>query len=446
MSADGKIFSVDYLFDGDKRLLRDCEVFVEEGRIRALLEKSETGQRAENIRRDFSEAETISLPGTILLPGLINSHHHFYSALVRGLSFWLSSQDFPTILKELWWKYDRLLDLEILSHAAQAAALDCIRSGCTTVIDHHSSPNAICGSLKTIADAADRFNLATVLCYEISDRDGKEAAAQAVEENLSYVESSQGSLLHRGMMGLHASFTLNADTLEKIAAVKTAPIHIHAAEDRCDVDHAQAQGFSGPLARLNSFGLLDERSLIVHGIHLSEEERRMAADLGLRIALNPESNCNNKVGLAYPFAFRPNSLLLGTDGMTSNMLQSLRSAYFIYSNFQNGKIPLTNLLENMLFQNPSVYLSELFGRSIGRIVEGEPADFAVFRYNPSTPLTADNLMAHLIFGLSSAAEAVWVYAHGRPVLADGRVTVADEAEIRLGARQAAARLWEKFSI
>jgi cytosine/adenosine deaminase-related metal-dependent hydrolase len=102
-------------------------------------------------------------------------------------------------------------------------------------------------------------------------------------------------------------------------------------------------------------------------------------------------------------------------------------------------------LSAMLFQNPSTYLSGLFQRTIGKVRENERADFAIFPYDPPTPLTQENLMGHLVFGLSLRAEASWVYANGVPVVEDGRVTTVDETAIRCAARKAAERVWKNFA-
>ena len=122
-----------------------------------------------------------------------------------------------------------------------AGGLDALLAGTTTVIDHHASPNFIDGSLDVIADALAELGLRSVLCYEVTDRDGAERAAAGLKR-------TSGSQPHRrplarGMIGAHASFTLSDPTLEACAARPPTPaygVHIHVAEDAADQADAAA--------------------------------------------------------------------------------------------------------------------------------------------------------------------------------------------------------------
>jgi cytosine/adenosine deaminase-related metal-dependent hydrolase len=216
------------------------------------------------------------------------------------------------------------------------------------------------------------------------------------------------------------------------------------AEDRCDAEHARSLGHAGALARLHSFGLLDERSILAHGIHLAESEYELAERVGARVAHNPESNCNNRVGYANLAKFRPDRLVLGTDGMNSDMLGSLHSAFLCQSGFGDHGVPTFDLLRDMLFTNPADYLTKVFGRPMGTITEGAEADFAIFPYDSPTPVTADNYFAHLIYALSGNARASWVYSHGAPVLVNGEFAALDERDTYRNAERIAERVWQNF--
>ncbi len=249
------------------------------------------------------------------------------------------------------------------------------------------------------------------------------------------------------MLGLHASFTLSDPSLSKIAKSKPAelPVHVHVAEDRCDVEHAQAQGFSGPLARLDAYGLVNAQSLLVHGIHLSEGELETIRTSGAWVALNPESNCNNYVGYSDPAKFRADRVLLGTDGMHSNPLAALRFAYFLHAGLGADHRAAFARFEQMQFGNPATYLSELFGRDVGTVRVGAAADFAIFPYAAPTSLDAGNVMAHIVYALSGNSEARWVYANGEAVVEDGRLRDVDETELYAEARDCAAQVWKRFA-
>lgn len=441
------IFRVGYLLDGCGGVRSNQEVFIRAGKIAAILDTTDRSEDAEVTRRLFTDVKRVELTDAVMLPGLINSHHHAYSALARGIPINNVLSHFPAILARLWWKLDRALDEESIRLSALLTARDAIQSGCTTIVDHHSSPSHIKGSLELIRDKFAKFNLTGLLCYETTDRNGDAAFQDAVDENLRFVESSKDSSQCRGMLGLHAPFTLSDESLRRIAGIRPhdAPIHIHVAEDETDVKDAQRQGYGGPLARLHKFGLLDENSLIVHGVHLPPEDIALAREIGVKLAHNPESNCNNHVGYADPSRFKDEQVLLGTDGMTSNMLYSLRFTEMQMTAQSPQRQKAMEWAKRMLFENPIRYLSAMLGRTVGRIETGLPADFAIFPYHAPTPLTKQNWIAHLVYGLGDHAQASWVFANGQPVLEAGVIPLIDEAALDDAARQAAEKLWTRFS-
>jgi len=438
---------VGYLMDGRGTLRSNCEIFIKDGLVEAIFDASDGSAVASAVRRAFANAERIDLPESFAMPGLMNSHHHAYSALARGIPLRESLPDFKAILARLWWRLDSALDLETVKLSALVTALESARHGCTTIFDHHSSPNAIGGSLDVIADAFDVFHLSATLCYETTDRSGMRALEEAMEENLRFHKKTKRGARFRGMFGLHASFTLGDESLKKIARAKPAemPVHVHAAEDECDARDARERGYAGPLARFEKFGLLGEHALIAHGVHLADAELELAERLGLRIALNAESNCNNRVGYSDPDRFPRDRALLGTDGMSSNLLASLRSAMLLYSAYGGGAQSSFELAEAMLFRNPARYATEVFGREMGVIEAGLPADFAVFPYAPPTPLAQENWMAHALYGIAPNAQASWVYANGKAIIEDGTCVVIDEHALMKEARSAAASLWKRFA-
>ncbi|RPH95691.1 hypothetical protein EHM69_03550 [candidate division KSB1 bacterium] len=441
-----RVFNVGCLYDGNSTFVSDCSVFIRNEVICGIFQRNDNNPSSIAIRRDFADAEIISLPDSFILPGLINSHHHCYSALARGIPIRGAMPDFPTILSELWWKLDSALDREAVEVSTLVTAIDSIRHGCTTIVDHHSSPAFIRGSLGAMRGILGKLRLTSVLCYETTDRNGPRALTDAVEENLDFAESVKDDPRTRGMFGFHAGFTLGDASLKHIAKVKPKeiPIHVHTAEDRCDVEYAQGLGYQGALQRFSSCGLLNENSLAVHGVHLTDSEFELAQDIGLRIAHNPESNCNNRVGFAKLDRMRADRILLGTDGMNSNMLGALRSAFLLYSGMGKGAHNAFELMHAMLFRNPSEYLTNIFGRRIGQIRVGDAADFAIFPYAPPTTVNEANWFSHIVYALSSDAQASWVYANGQPVFENGRILPVDETEALKMARETAARVWQKY--
>jgi cytosine/adenosine deaminase-related metal-dependent hydrolase len=446
MATAKRIFQVEALFDGAGRFVEGAEVFVENGIVAKILSKSDDGEAACAWRRDHSHLPRIALPDGLMLPGLINAHHHAYSALARGMPVTGSMENFPRVLESLWWRLDRALDPEAVRLSGLVTALACIRRGVTAVVDHHSSPSCVRGSLDALAGAFGALSMSSVLCFETSDRNGARAFDDAVAENLDFCARHEKHAFSRGLFGLHAGFTLSRASLERLAREipDDLPVHVHAAEDRCDADHARAEGFAGALDRLAKLGVLRRRSLLAHGVHLAPEELALVEATDAFVVLNPESNANNAVGTADPDRLPETRLLLGTDGMSSDVLGAARFAFLTYKALGGGGRDPLALVRAMLFDNPSSYLSALFRRPVGRIAEGAPADFAIFDYTPPTPLGADNLLGHLVFGFAPTPEARWVYANGVSVLEAGRITALDEGAALAAAREASSGVWRRY--
>ena len=132
--------------------------------------------------------EVVDVGDRVIMAGLINAHTHAYSAYARGMAVHQPTRNFTEILENLWWRLDRLLSLEDVELNAGTTFIESIRNGVTTVFDHHSSPNAVSGSLQTVADVAARIGIRTSLCYETSDRDGAAVLAAAIGENASFMK------------------------------------------------------------------------------------------------------------------------------------------------------------------------------------------------------------------------------------------------------------------
>ena len=440
MKARKRIFNVGTFFDGRDDLLHDRAVHVEDGRITAITSQAET-----TCKRD-DDVDIITEPNGLMMPGLINSHHHAYSALARGMPVTGPMKTFPEILASLWWKLDRVLDREAVQLSAAVTAIDAIRHGCTCIVDHHSSPMVVHTSLNDIAAAFRDLSMSAVLCFETSDRNGDDVFRASVEENLSFADQHKTEAFIRGLFGLHASFTLCDESLRFIAEKKPQdlPVHVHVAEDITDAEHARQLGYNGALDRLDRFGLLSPGSLIVHGVHLTPDESALIGERELCLVHNPQSNNNNRVGYGDLDRVGSDRLLLGTDGMNSDMLSSAQAAYLLYC-AQGGKgRDACELLYQMLFKNPAAYLSHVFGRPTGCLTEGGIADFAVFDYRSPTPISSANIMGHILYGLPHNSRAKWVYANGNPALENDQIIALDEAGLLKAVREKAAFTWNAY--
>jgi putative selenium metabolism protein SsnA len=407
--------------------------------------------RVTSIRRGSPpEARRVDCTDMVVMPGLVCAHHHLYSTLARGMPFTLEAPTtFLEILRRVWWRLDRALDARGVFCSARAGAVEALLAGTTTVVDHHSSPNAIEGSLGRIAAAFAGAGARGILCYEVSDRDGPAGVRRALEETrraASIPERWAGDLpwAHSGwphirvMMGAHASFTLNDETLA--ACVEGAHslglgIHIHVAEDGCDQRDSMARFGKRVVRRLLDAGVLGPSALLAHCIHLDEEEIGAVNASGATAVHNPRSNMNNRVGHANVARF--DRLALGTDGIGGDMFAEARAGFWRAREADGTVAPqwaLDRLAESARFAG-RIFAEPL----LGTVQLGAPADLIVLDYQPPTPLTAETLGAHLVFGISARAVRD-VFVAGRRVVRDHRPWTwpRSDSEIRTEAR----RLWQ----
>lgn len=399
------------------------------------------------IRATYPAAGYLDARGGLILPGLVNLHHHFYSALARGLDPGVEMRDFPEILDRLWWRLDRALDPDTVRLSAMLSAADCVRWGCTTVFDHHASPSCIEGSLDLAAGALESAGISGVLCYEVTDRNGPEGASAGLEENLRFMAARADHPRVRGVLGLHASFTVSEATLAEVAERRPSAsgIHVHVAEHPIDDQFSRATFGATPVQRLERYGLLDDRALLAHGIHVETADYDRIAETGSTIIHNPESNANNGVGrLDIPRAAgRGCAIGLGTDGMSSAVLRALRFAFLGLRGGSEDPTLGFDEVPRLLATNARVAGRFLDEPLLGQLAPGAPADVIAVDAPTRTSLDSRNWFGQLAYGWSEAPVRHTV-ARGRVVLEDFDHTTLSPVDLASEARLLSPGLWKRF--
>ena len=332
--------------------------------------------------------------------GLVCGHHHLYSALARGMPAPpRTPATFPEILELVWWRLDRALDLDLVRWSARLGALEALESGTTAIVDHHSSPNAIEGSLDVIAEACAEVGVRVRCCYEVTDRNGLDGAKAGLAENERFLRG--GGL---GYVGAHAAFTLSDDTLEAVvglAADLGVGVHVHVAEDVVDADAGRRWA---PHA--------DERWLLAHGVHLDRT-------LPGAVAHNPRSNLNNAVGYGRPARFP--RVVLGTDGIGADMLGEAQLAFVVHR-------------DDDVTASPETAWSWLAAGE--QLVPDVADDVVTWSYAPMDPW-------HLAY--TPGVRPIQVEVAGEIVLDELGPTRVDAAEVRAKAAEAAQRLFSRMA-
>ncbi len=402
---------------------------------------------AAELKKKYPLAESVDCAGKVVLPGFICSHHHFYSTMARGMAIpGEPASNFVEILERLWWKLDMALCDEDILLSAQIPLIECIRNGTTTIIDHHASPGQRDGSLDLIEKAVRQAGLRASLCYEVSDRN---VQGGGIEENRRFIQKvGQGDGQIAAMMGLHASFTLSDGTLEEcvgIAHDAGVGCHVHVAEDAADRDDSITKYGVPTVQRLHKMGASGPQSLFIHCVHIDDAEMDTIADTKTAVVHNPESNMNNAVGVSRLFDLLRRGVLvgLGTDGMGSDMLAQMRCGYLLHRLANHDPRVAFMEMPQLLLQNNADIAERQFGLRLGELSPGRPADMAIIDYEPPTPLTENNFLGHLIFGLVDATVDTTV-CRGQILMRNKKLLTMDEERVAARSRELAPEVWKRL--
>lgn len=433
--------------DENNTVLQDHAVHIEGTRITAVAPTAE-------LAAAHGDSEMMDGRGRLLMPGFTNAHMHFYGMYARGMSLNQTPHNFHEILQYLWWALDKVLDAEAVYYSALIPAMTAVRHGVTSVIDHHASPYACAGSLDQIETALARVGLRGLLCYEVSDRDGKIIRDAGLMENERYIRKCQLAKadvpdhLFDGMMGLHASFTLDNDTLEMATAIArkyNRGCHIHMLEDYVDEEITQQKYGLGVVERLDQFGVLAPNSITAHGIFLDDDGRNLLKFSDTNVVHQAQSNMNNAVGRADVFALLEKGITvgIGTDGMTPDLRREIMTGYLMHKHHTgDNNLGWVEYETMALKNNPAIY-KRLTGQPVGRIEVGWLADLILVDYYPPTPLTGDNLWGHFLFGLVDAVVDTTI-VNGRVLMQNKQIPHLDEPEIAAASRVVAERVWRNY--
>lgn len=396
-------------------------------------------------------ATVIDAKGAYVMPGSIVAHTHFYGAYARGLAIpGPAPKDFPEILARLWWPLDKALDADAIRLSAQVHLIDAIKHGTTTLIDHHASPNHIDDSLDIIADAVEEAGVRAVLCYEVTDRDGPQKAEAGIVENVRFLEAAQKRPMVAATFGLHASLTLGEDTLAKCvdaAQAMNSGFHIHVAEHEADeYDSLQKYG-KRVVERLADAGVLGDKTIVAHAVHCDPWELGLLRETGTWITHQARSNMNNAVGAANIDAMLAADMkvCLGTDGFSNNMWAEWKTAYLLHKlAHRDPRRAAGDGIAHMAFHNNARLAQHFFPQQkIGVLTVGAAADLVVVDYHPYTPLTADNLPWHIIFGFEASMVNTTIAA-GQILMRERKLLTLDETRITEEAKAIAPEVWSRY--
>jgi cytosine/adenosine deaminase-related metal-dependent hydrolase len=219
------------------------------------------------------------------------------------------------------------------------------------------------------------------------------------------------------------------------------------AEDLADREDSLNKYGMPVVHRLHRLGASGPKSLFIHCVHIDEDEMDLIAATDTGVVHNPESNMNNAVGVTRLFDLLKRNILvgLGSDGMSSDMLAQMRSAYLLHRLANSD--PRVAFLEapKLLLENNAEIAERQFGVQLGELAEGRPADLAILDYQPPTVLNEANFLGHLIFGLVDATVDTTV-CRGKILMQGKKILSMDEERIAARSRELAPQMWQRLAV
>ena len=381
----------------------------------------------------------------VILPGLINTHHHFYQTLTRALQPALGKELFDW-LKALYPVWSGL-DPEGLAVATELALTELLLSGCTTTSDHHYLyPKGLEEAVDIQVIVATQIGMRVTLTrgsMDLSQKDGglpPDSVVQETDEILAdservvnrFHQSGPGAMVQIALAPC-SPFSVTQHLMRQTAELGAklgVRLHTHLGETQDENDFCVAKLGMRPLDYLEDCGWLGSQTWLAHGIHFNNDEIDRLGKAGTAVTHCPHSNMTLASGLC-PTCDLQNAgsaVGLGVDGSASNdasnAIEEVRAAMML-QRLREGAKGFSHLDAIHLATQGS---AQCLGRDdIGSIAVGKQADLALFRLNELRYSGYDDPMAALVLCGASRADRVMIAGNWKVV--DGHVSHINEADL-----------------
>jgi 8-oxoguanine deaminase len=389
----------------------------------------------------------------VVLPGLINTHHHFYQTLTRAVPAALDRELFPWLqaLYPIWAR----LTPEALDLAMTLAMAELILSGCTTTTDHHYVfPSGLEDAIDIEVEAARRLGLRVLLTrgsMNRSQRDGGLPPDSVVQDEdtiladservvARYHQAGDGAMVQIALAPC-SPFSVTTSLMRSTAQLAdrlNVRLHTHLAETEDENRYCQELYNCRPLDYLEDCGWLSDRVWLAHGIHFDAGEITRLARAGTTISHCPCSNQTLASGTCPVCAMEEAGVRIGigVDGSASNdgsnLMQEVRAAFLL----QRSRYGVKQVSHKDALRWATKGSAACAGRTdIGEIAVGKMADLALFKLNELRFSGSGDPLAALV--LCGAHRADRVMVGGRWIVENGEIAGLDEAALMMRHSEAA---------
>ncbi|MCK5198288.1 MAG: 8-oxoguanine deaminase, partial [Spirochaetales bacterium] len=384
----------------------------------------------------------------VIVPGFVNTHHHFYQTLTRNLPAVQDAKlfDWLVYLYEIW----KNLDEDAIYYSSQLAMGELLKTGCTTSTDHHyvyphSVKDDIMGlQFKAAEDVGMRFS-PTRGSMSLSRKDGglpPDSVVQTDDEILQdservinqYHDNSELSM-RKIALAPCSPFSVTEDLMKesvKLARKHGVKLHTHLAETKDENDFCVQMYGRRPLKLMEDTGFIGEDVWYAHGIHFNDDELKLLSETKSHIAHCPSSNMRLGSGICRVTEMLPTDINvgIGVDGSASNdtsdMLGEMRNALLLQRvHYGSGAVKTRDIFK-LATENGAKLLNF---EKVGQLQEGWAADMAIFNINKMeyAGSLSDPLAALIFSGYNHGTD--YTIVNGRIAVDKGRLTGVDEQKL-----------------
>ena len=420
--------------------VRDAGVRVVGDRVEAV------GASADLVGR-FPGDEQVRYGPAVIMPGFVNAHVHLYGVLAHGIPLDRAPSGFWPFLEEFWWpKVEDALDLPMILAATDWVCAEMLRGGITTFVDVLEAPNVLPGALVAQREVVERRGLRGILSFEATERVDAANGRLGLDENAALIGDCRARPgLVDGLVSIHTTFTCPPEMIREAAELAGdlgVLLHAHVNEGVHEGEWCEANHGMRTLELYDRLGVAGPGFLASQCVQLSDAERRIIADRGVRAVHMPLSNCEVGGGIApVPELIDAGVTVgLGTDGYVNDFFEVMRAACLLH---KARLLDPTVMPADRVVRMATVGGADAVGRpELGRLDVGCPADLQVVDAEFPTPASAHNLADQLVL-YRNHTHVRDVMVAGQWRVRGGEVLDADLGALRAAVHREARRLWER---
>ncbi len=400
-----------------------------------------------DLRERYTADEVVVAPNQVLSPGFVNAHVHLYGVLAHGIPLEKAPTGFWAFLYDFWWPLvENALDHEMICAATDWVCAEMVCSGITSFYDCLEAPFAIPDALLTQKEVVERRGLRGILSFEATERVSKKNGQMGLQENANFVDlcKKEGGLV-QGLMCFHTTFSCSADFIKQafsLAAELNVLTHCHCNEGVHEPDYAMEHFGVRTLEYYDQLGVTGSGMVASQCVQLSEMERAIIAQKGIKVTHMPLSNCEVGGGIApIPELLAADVTLgLGSDGYINDFFEVIRGAFLIHkANHQNPQVMPAHVIWYLATEGGARAIGM---EKVGRIEVGWAADLQLIDGIFPTPTAEHNLYDQLVLWRNHT-HVKDVMVAGRWRVRNGVVMDADLIALRARVHENAERLWAK---